>query len=80
MLVIKRRRNKRQLGIALVLLGVSFAIQMVPPILHRWANMIGASDDVWMEVIWAVYLLLLAIALVRGQPAGSAVSVRPTHR
>ncbi|MDB5915782.1 MAG: hypothetical protein JWR40_16 [Massilia sp.] len=66
MLVFKRRRHKRHLGVALALLGASLAVRAVPALFHRWADVREASDDLWFPVIAAAYLLLLAFAIARG--------------
>jgi uncharacterized membrane protein len=65
-LVFKRRRNKSNLGIALVVLGASFAIQTVPQIYHRWEDVREVSDDAWFPIIGVAYLLLLAFAIIKG--------------
>lgn len=69
MLVFKKRRDKRHLGFALALLGVSLAIQVAPALWHRWADVREVSGDLWFPVIGAGYLLLLGYALVKGRAA-----------
>ena len=63
----KGRLTKRNRSIALVLLGSSFAIQMVPQILHSWAKIIGVNDEVAMAVISIIYLLLFAFVIIKGR-------------
>jgi hypothetical protein len=67
----KKCSTKRNRNIALVLLGASFAIQMVPPVMHHWSEATGASDEVVMAVMIVVYLALLAFALYKGRDSKS---------
>jgi hypothetical protein len=57
--------SPRQRGVALVLVGSSFAIQMVPPVLQRWAQVMHTSETVAMAVIAGVYLAITAVAMRR---------------
>jgi hypothetical protein len=63
--------TKRSRSIGLVLLGSSFAIQMVPPILHMWAKVIGVSDGAAMAVIVVIYAVLLGIVMLKGRASKS---------
>jgi hypothetical protein len=68
MLPLKDRTARRNRGIGLVFVGSSFAIQMIPPILHIWARILGVSDERAMAIISAVYLVLLAVVMVTARP------------
>jgi hypothetical protein len=59
--------TKRNRSIALVLLGSSFAIQMVPPILHMWARVTGVSAETAMGAIVVIYAVLLGIVMLKGR-------------
>jgi hypothetical protein len=64
MLLLKGGSAKRNRGIGLVIVGSSFAIQMIPPILRIWARILGVSDESAMAIISAVYLVLIAVVMV----------------
>ena len=55
----------RTAALALVLLGSSFAILVVPPILHIWARVLGVSNESAMGAISVVYLLLATIVFLK---------------
>jgi hypothetical protein len=67
MFVLKACEIKRRRGIGLALIGASFAIQMVPPILHAWARVLGVGEGQAMAGIAIVYLALLAFVLRKGR-------------
>ncbi|MBC7683854.1 MAG: hypothetical protein H7176_01335 [Bdellovibrionales bacterium] len=71
MFALKTCSTTRHRSIALVLLGSSFAIQMVPPVLHGWSRVTGVSDDMVMAAIVAVYLCLLGIVMLKGRSGKS---------
>lgn len=63
MFSLKTRDIKRNRGIGMVMLGASFAIQMVPPILQTWARVLGLGVGMTMAAIVVIYLVLLAVVL-----------------
>ena len=69
MFVIKACSKKRNRGVALVLLGSSFAIQMTPPMLRAWASVFEVSDGAAMAAISLIYFVLLVVVMVKGRNA-----------
>lgn len=66
--LLKNCQPRRNRAVALVLVGASYAIQVVPPVLNGWAGVFGTSSSAALAALSLMYAAILAAVFFKASP------------